>query len=141
VTTVEALALALVGLAVLLALGASYLATRPANPRVTFGWHRAEVLAALVNAGVQGIRDQLPAPEPTTGDLSQLDKAGLETLGVSRLPTSLDASLEQMLSQPLVREWFGDELIDVYNAHKRGELAHLQDLDSKGMRERYAAVY
>jgi cobalt-zinc-cadmium efflux system protein len=38
--------------AVVLALGASYVATRPAGPRSTFGWHRAEVLAALVNAAV-----------------------------------------------------------------------------------------
>jgi len=38
--------------AVVLALGASYVATRPAGPRSTFGLHRAEVLAALVNAAV-----------------------------------------------------------------------------------------
>ena len=36
--------------AVVLALGASYVAKRPAGPRSTFGYHRAEVLAALVNA-------------------------------------------------------------------------------------------
>ncbi|CAB4689662.1 MAG: cation diffusion facilitator family transporter [Actinobacteria bacterium] len=36
--------------AVVLALGASYLAARPGGPRSTFGYHRAEVLAALVNA-------------------------------------------------------------------------------------------
>jgi cobalt-zinc-cadmium efflux system protein len=36
--------------AIVLALAASYLATRPANNRSTFGWHRAEVLAAAVNA-------------------------------------------------------------------------------------------
>ena len=36
--------------AVLLALAASYLAARPATARSTFGWHRAEVLAAAVNA-------------------------------------------------------------------------------------------
>jgi cobalt-zinc-cadmium efflux system protein len=36
--------------AVVLALGASYLAARPGGPRSTFGLHRAEVLAALVNA-------------------------------------------------------------------------------------------
>ena len=36
--------------AIVLALGASYVATRPAGPRSTFGWHRAEILAALVNA-------------------------------------------------------------------------------------------
>src|SRR6478735_3762850 len=36
--------------AVVLALGASYVATRRAGPRSTFGLHRAEILAALVNA-------------------------------------------------------------------------------------------
>jgi cobalt-zinc-cadmium efflux system protein len=55
---------------IVLALGASYLATRPATPRSTFGWHRVEILAALVNsllllgvcaylaiAGVRRLRD------------------------------------------------------------------------------------
>lgn len=37
---------------VALALGASYAATRPPTARRTFGLHRAEVLAALVNAAV-----------------------------------------------------------------------------------------
>lgn len=37
---------------VLLALGASYVAARPAGERTTFGYHRAEVLAALANAVV-----------------------------------------------------------------------------------------
>jgi cobalt-zinc-cadmium efflux system protein len=36
--------------AVVLALGASYVATLPGGPRSTFGYHRAEILAALVNA-------------------------------------------------------------------------------------------
>src|SRR3954447_21400901 len=38
--------------AVVLALGASYVAARGGGPRSTFGLHRAEVLAALVNAVV-----------------------------------------------------------------------------------------
>jgi cobalt-zinc-cadmium efflux system protein len=38
--------------AVGLALSASYVATRPATTRRTFGFHRAEILAALVNAVV-----------------------------------------------------------------------------------------
>ena len=36
--------------AVVLALGASYVAARPGGPRSTFGYHRAEILAALANA-------------------------------------------------------------------------------------------
>jgi len=38
--------------AVALALSASYMATLPATPKRTFGFHRAEILAALVNAVV-----------------------------------------------------------------------------------------
>ncbi len=37
---------------VLLALGASYVAARPGGPRSTFGYHRAEILAAMANAVV-----------------------------------------------------------------------------------------
>ncbi|MCW2795485.1 cation diffusion facilitator family transporter [Nocardioides sp.] len=36
--------------AIVLALGASYVASMKAGPRSTFGWHRAEILAATVNA-------------------------------------------------------------------------------------------
>jgi cobalt-zinc-cadmium efflux system protein len=36
--------------AIVLALGASYVATLPGGPRSTFGYHRAEILAALLNA-------------------------------------------------------------------------------------------
>jgi cobalt-zinc-cadmium efflux system protein len=36
--------------AIVLALGASYVATRAPGPRSTFGWHRAEILAAMLNA-------------------------------------------------------------------------------------------
>ncbi|HET6698528.1 MAG TPA: cation diffusion facilitator family transporter, partial [Nocardioidaceae bacterium] len=38
--------------AVALSLSASYVATRPPNARRTFGFHRAEILAALSNAVV-----------------------------------------------------------------------------------------
>ncbi len=38
--------------AVLLALGASYVAVVPGGPRSTFGYHRAEILAAMANAVV-----------------------------------------------------------------------------------------
>lgn len=64
--------------AVLLALSASYVATRPATARRTFGYHRAEILAALVNALVllvvcsyliwSGVR-RLIRPEPVEGDV------------------------------------------------------------------------
>src|SRR6478752_7118702 len=38
--------------AIVLALGASYVAAMPGGPRSTFGYHRAEILAAMANAVV-----------------------------------------------------------------------------------------
>ena len=57
--------------AVVLALGASYVAAIPAGRRSTFGYHRAEILAALVNARgaarglrLPGVRRHPPAGRP-----------------------------------------------------------------------------
>ena len=40
-----------------------------------------------------------------------------------------------------VREWFGDDFVDVYVAHKEGELAQLDGLDWPAKCARYAEVY
>jgi cobalt-zinc-cadmium efflux system protein len=68
------------GAAIVLALSASLLATRPPTPRRTFGYHRAEIFAALVNAlvllGVCGV---------------------LVVVGVRRLHRPTDVEAGQML--------------------------------------------
>ncbi|WP_139980119.1 cation diffusion facilitator family transporter [Nocardioides litoris] len=79
--------------AVVLALGASYLASRPGGPRSTFGYHRAEVLAALLNAVVllgvcayvawAGLT-RLADPEPVdAGPMIAFAAVGLLANGVS----------------------------------------------------------
>ncbi len=88
--------------AVLLALGASYLATRPAGPRATFGWHRAEVLAALANAFVllgvcaylawQGIDRLLDPAEVDAGPMILFAAAGFVANGVSLAVLSRSAT-------------------------------------------------
>ncbi len=79
--------------AVVLALGASYVATLKGGPRSTFGLHRAEVLAALVNAVVLlvvcgyllyvGI-SRLSSPEPVdAGPMVAFAAVGLVANGIS----------------------------------------------------------
>jgi len=67
--------------AVVLALGASYVAGLPGGPRSTFGYHRAEVLAALVNA------------------LALLGVCGyLAYAGVSRIEDPVDVDAAQLVA-------------------------------------------
>lgn len=81
--------------ALLLALGASYVATIPGGPRSTFGYHRAEILAAMANAVVllvvcgylayAGLA-RLADPEPVrAGPLIVFAAVGLVANGVSFL--------------------------------------------------------
>ncbi len=79
--------------AVVLALGASYVATLKGGPRSTFGLHRAEVLAALVNSlvllGVCGYLlyagiSRLSSPEPVdAGPMVAFATVGLVANGIS----------------------------------------------------------
>ncbi len=83
------------GLAIGLALSASYAATRPPSPQRTFGLHRAEILAALVNAvvllgvcgylAVEGVR-RLVSPTPVeVGPMLVFALVGLVANGISLL--------------------------------------------------------
>ena len=81
--------------AVLLALAASYIASRPASTRRTFGFHRAEILAALVNAVVllalcvyllvEGVRRLADPPSVDATAMLWFGAAGLVANAVSLL--------------------------------------------------------
>lgn len=79
--------------AVLLALAASYVAARPASTRRTFGLHRAEILAALLNAVVllavcayllvEGVRRLADPPDVQAAPMLWFAVAGLVANAVS----------------------------------------------------------
>ncbi len=98
-------------------------------------------LAVLARAGLQGIRDNESAPTPTTGDLSLLPPDQLAKIGVVRLPSDLQSALEALDNEPRLRSWLPREFVEVFLAHKAGELAFLQGKDSATIRRLYAEAY
>jgi len=98
-------------------------------------------LAALVNAGVQGIRDKLPAPTATSEDLSLLSGQELEERGYQRLPQSLGEALEILEQSEAAKQWFGDEFVSVYLAHKRAEIDHVAEMTLEEQCQLYDGVY
>ena len=99
------------------------------------------VLAMLVLAGTQGLREGLPTPEPSEGDLALLDQAQLAARGLRRLPTSLKAALAALDADETVKGWLSPLLLECYRKHKAGEIAALADLSEDEQALRYAAVY
>ncbi|MEM9061839.1 MAG: glutamine synthetase family protein [Pseudomonadota bacterium] len=98
-------------------------------------------LAAIVHAGCQGIEENLPTPTPTEEDLSLLSDETLAEQGFQRLPTTLEAALDKMMSSSVVSRWFGEELLSVYNLHKQSEITHVAEMDIEERCAAYAATY
>jgi glutamine synthetase len=82
-------------------------------------------LGAVIWAGVDGIRRELPLP----------------TDGGGALPHSLGEALERLAALPAAREWFGDVLLDAYLRHKRSEITLVGAFDATEQCRRYAEVY
>lgn len=98
-------------------------------------------LAALTRAGLQGLRDNEQTPTPTTGDLSLLTNEQLAEVGVVRLPSDLQSALDVLDNEPLLRSWLSSEFVDVFLAHKAGEIAFLQDKEVADIRRLYMNAY
>ncbi|WP_205648476.1 glutamine synthetase family protein [Acuticoccus kandeliae] len=93
-------------------------------------------LAAMIFAGLEGVRAGLPAPEPTTGDLTLLAPDALAAKGLVRLPATLADALDALEADTALLAAFPGRFPSIYLAHKRGELAVL---DGKTIDERIAA--
>ncbi|WP_022665400.1 glutamine synthetase family protein [Desulfospira joergensenii] len=98
-------------------------------------------IAALVRAGLQGIKDQLPIPEATQGDLSLMSKEELEKMGVTRLPQSLDQALELFENESIIKEWFPGNFQDVYLKHKYQEIKDTREIEPEKLYALYGRVY
>jgi glutamine synthetase len=98
-------------------------------------------LGAIVRAGLDGVRSQLPAPAILDRDPALLDKTEAARYGVGALPASLQDSLDALAQDETVRAWMAPQLYDAYVGVKRAELAAVASLDLGETCERYAAIY
>jgi glutamine synthetase len=74
--------------------------------------------ASLLFAGLHGLREELPLPEPIAGDAYSLGDAAGEPL-----PDSLDAALDALERDQYLRDAMGPAIVDTFCALKRSETA------------------
>ncbi len=98
-------------------------------------------LGALVYAGLDGLRRDLPMPAPTQKDPLDMTEAERAQHKLERLPDSLEAALDRLEQSGFARSVMGDDFMNAYLTHKRGELMQLADLDLGEICRRYAQAY
>jgi glutamine synthetase len=104
-----------------------------ANPHLALG--------AIVRAGLEGVRAQMPAPAMLDRDPAQLDAEEAERFGVGALPQTLAESLHALADDDTARGWMPPLLYDAYVSVKRAELDAAADVDLEELCRRYAAIY
>jgi glutamine synthetase len=98
-------------------------------------------LAAIIRAGLDGVRSELPTPPILDRDPAQLDDIEAERYGVAALPASLGDALRALAEDEVARGWMSPLLYDAYLSVKQAELAGTADLDLSELCTRYAAIY
>jgi glutamine synthetase len=98
-------------------------------------------LAAILRAGLDGVRRDLPAPPVFSGDPAALSSAEREKLGLHRLPETLTAALDLFETSAAVKSWFAPELIKSFACVKRAEIAAATGLSEAELCESCARYY
>ncbi len=78
-------------------------------------------LAVALSAALDGIARRLDPPEPLEESFSSYDDAGLERIGVQRLPGTLGEALEAFSQDSVVRNALGSYISDQLLTVKRAE--------------------
>lgn len=98
-------------------------------------------LGAILQAGLAGVREELPMPPILETDPAQLEGTDIERFGVGALPSSLTESMRALSDDAVARSWFSPLLYEVYVSVKRAELEAAENFDLAENCRRYAAIY
>lgn len=98
-------------------------------------------LAAIVRAGLEGLKQGLACPPIVSGDPSVMSEEECRQKGLVRLPQTLAAALDAFKADETVTGWFAPAFIETFTGMKQAEIETLAGLDEGEICERYRAVY
>ncbi|TGV80509.1 glutamine synthetase, partial [Mesorhizobium sp. M00.F.Ca.ET.158.01.1.1] len=86
-------------------------------------------LAAIIRAGREGLKADLPSPPLVNGDPTLMSEAERAKLGLVRLPETLPAALDALLADKTVTGWFAPIFIETFVGLNQHEAERLAGLD------------
>ncbi|MER9340472.1 glutamine synthetase [Mesorhizobium sp. M0601] len=98
-------------------------------------------LAAIVRAGLEGLKAKLPAPPLVSGDPTLMSVAERKKLGLVRLPETLPMALNALVADKTVTGWFAPVFVETFVGLKRHETERLAGLDPVAVCDLYRTLY
>jgi len=98
-------------------------------------------LAMMLNSGLDGIKNDLPVPDPVNKDIFEMNDVQMTAEGVTVLPGSLKEALEVFKANPLSKETLGEHIFEKYIEAKEREWDSYRCAVTQWELENYLAVY
>ena len=96
--------------------------------------------AAMLEAGLDGIREQKSPPEPVSDDVYEYTPDKLVALGIDTLPGTLGQALAELAQDEVVRGALGEHVYDVFQRAKTAEWDEYRIQVSEWERRRYLEI-
>lgn len=97
--------------------------------------------AVMLKAGLDGIRRELPLPEPVEENIFQFDEAELRRRNIGILPSTLGEAIEALLEDSVVQDALGDHILERFVEAKRLEWDSFRTYVTQWELDRYFEVY
>ena len=104
-----------------------------ANPYLT--------LALILEAGLDGIRNQILPPTPVDEDMRTMSADRRKELGIERLPETLEQALDELEKDTVLTDALGEHITKKYLAAKRKEWENYQGSISQWELDQYLLRY
>lgn len=86
-------------------------------------------LAVVIAAGLAGVADDAPLPDPVQDDVGSWDDGRREAAGIAALSTTHEEQRAHLLASDLVREVFGPDLLGAFVACRDSDAAWAEGKD------------
>jgi glutamine synthetase len=77
--------------------------------------------AAMLAAGLKGMEEHYPLPDPMEEDIYEMDDEAREKVGIMSLPGNLFEAIQELEKSELVKETLGDHIFKQFIANKKIE--------------------
>ena len=96
--------------------------------------------AVMLAAGLKGIEENYPFPDPIEEDIYEMDEAARKRAGIESLPGNLFEAIQEVEKSDLVRETLGDHIFSKFIANKKIEWDRYRTHVSKYEIEKYLPI-
>lgn len=98
-------------------------------------------LAVLLKAGLDGIKNNLTAPGPTSDNIYLMNKQELTDAGIDSLPEDLNKAVEYLKEDEIIIDALGEHIFNNFVASKQVEWDGYKAFVSEWERDRYLELY